>query len=732
MVLRKITKNKKPHYKIINMKKYFFIIYLLIINFSIFSENVNFSLRGLETVSKDSIILPFNWDESFFGKETSKKYNHYIARIASIFSMVSYVDVLNNPKENELIKCYNAIGIKNNDIELHYNINYKHNLWGNDQTAFSFATKKIQSSKGERNLIFVVIRGTPLSANEWISNFNISNKTHKEAEFHEGFYTAAKQIESAFISYLLKNKIDIQDCYLLITGHSRGAAVANILASELLYTELFDTNNIYAYTFATPNVTTNKNASDSNYNYIWNIVNAEDIVPNVPMNRNQWKYRKFGNTKVIINSWNSNLDKYNNDYLPKMNQIFRKFLLRDYVPFKTGPFIPIQISSFSTSVSKNIETFYDGLFSFYDKAVDLSWEVFPEEKNITKKESSFIENILESWLKKQFNITTEDVKKALIDMHAMETYFSWIFSTDDKTLYSNLGMSQIKFDGCGDYAIFDDSGNKIATILNGTINYSQIKKPIAAVQFISNTIFVGLPANQDFYIIASKESIVSTFLSAQIQHFSAEGLFENEFNKVKLYPHLGKLYKFKAGTKTFLESEISLKKITGKNAKTLRKESDLRQSITFNVVKEIFGTSDGSLGAGLHLGNKYIYGSILFSHNFSKIGRSLEISPGLGTQQFFSGPILLNTEIYSKLFWAFSEEISNNENKFNIVPAIRFSLSFKPKKRFQVFAATTLEFCIQNFNTAAFDSDYRTNTISQIHTNSDVKVVPNFQFGVKF
>ena len=82
---------------------------------------------------------------------------------------------------------------------------------------------------------------------------------------------------------------NISNPIFLVTGHSLGAAVANLLAEHL--NSCKDTNHcpgsrtekdIYAYTFATPKTVKNEPGSDSQN--IFNILNNNDIVPLVPTN----------------------------------------------------------------------------------------------------------------------------------------------------------------------------------------------------------------------------------------------------------------------------------------------------------------------------------------------------------------------------------------------------------------------------------------------------------------
>ncbi len=65
--------------------------------------------------------------------------------------------------------------------------------------------------------------------------------------FNNRFAALADEVLTNVESYL--SSVGLQDPIILITGHSMGAAIANILAARL--NETMDSGNIYAYTFAT-------------------------------------------------------------------------------------------------------------------------------------------------------------------------------------------------------------------------------------------------------------------------------------------------------------------------------------------------------------------------------------------------------------------------------------------------------------------------------------------------
>ena len=173
------------------------------------------------------------------------------------------------------------------------------------------------------------------------------------------------------------------------------------------------------------------------------------------------------------------------------------------------------------------------------------------------------------------------------------------------------------------------------------------------------------------------------------------------------------------------------KKLKNNNAEKLRTEADLHNISTFRVWGELSGSTSGTFNAGVHVGSQNVYGSFLLGHNFVKPCRSIELSPGIGHQSILTGKVLLNSELFGNLFWAYGEKLDKGDKKLNFVPTARFLVSFKPKHKTQLFAGANLEFLIKDFNDAAFDEKFRFNSAS-INSGLKFKVVPNFQLGFRF
>ena len=132
-----------------------------------------------------------------------------------------------------------------------------------------------------KTLIVVVIRGTQGDWDEWRSNFEVgSNLTH------EGFNIAMRDLSGRFDNYILEHGLYVnpQNNIVLITGHSRGGAVANLKGANLNSGghDIVLQENLYVYTFGAPNTTRDA----TRHLNIFNIINRNDAITLVPRTLN--------------------------------------------------------------------------------------------------------------------------------------------------------------------------------------------------------------------------------------------------------------------------------------------------------------------------------------------------------------------------------------------------------------------------------------------------------------
>ena len=106
--------------------------------------------------------------------------------------------------------------------------------YGSDNAAFTIGQKQLPNGEA---LVLIVVRGSfgnPSDmTSDWLSNFRIDADSSGR---HYGFATAADKVYSLVISWLkdrYHNDFIKSNIRYVITGHSRGAAVANLLAVRL-------------------------------------------------------------------------------------------------------------------------------------------------------------------------------------------------------------------------------------------------------------------------------------------------------------------------------------------------------------------------------------------------------------------------------------------------------------------------------------------------------------------
>ncbi len=180
-----------------------------------------------------------------------------------------------------------------------------------DRTEFYVGHKEVSNNSKSREIILLVVRGTGKDQFgggrdiEWSSNFDVGDSSNpnyaamtgyhpdwKKKENHKGFDVAANNVLKLFKDYVADHGLTDKKKIVLITGHSRGAGIANIVGA---YLENDVNYRSFTYTFAAPYTTTDDKAGD--YRTIFNIVNKDDIVPFLPLEK--WDFTKYGNTFSI-------------------------------------------------------------------------------------------------------------------------------------------------------------------------------------------------------------------------------------------------------------------------------------------------------------------------------------------------------------------------------------------------------------------------------------------------
>ena len=317
------------------------------------SKNIDFKLG--EKSGKVEVVFKDEWFEKSNGN-----YNHSLAQFCSDYVMMGY--------------CYNVSEITNYLSQMGFgNVDSNMNT-GRDEVNYFIASKDININGNKETLVFAAFIGS--WHDQWYSNFDPlgterANWSDRNAPYasgttdHLGFADAREYVYAKLKTYIKNLNVDKENIKLLLSGHSRGAATANLLAAKLiddginnLSNSFVKDENIYTYTFATPNTTSNKDCLSKRYSSIFNIVNPEDFVTKVLPN--DWGFQRYGNTFILPSKTN---DSNNKAYLKAMNVYYDRFTYGgEYKPYSTGEMSTVKMLKEITSNVDNVNDFYNKYF----------------------------------------------------------------------------------------------------------------------------------------------------------------------------------------------------------------------------------------------------------------------------------------------------------------------------------------------------------------------------------
>ncbi len=167
--------------------------------------------------------------------------------------------------------------------------------------AYGIAKKELSDGT---TLVLVVTRGTENSIKEIISNFDAKTLRGNR---HEGFDEAAYSLSKRLSEFIGTD--DHSNIRFVFTGHSRGAAVINLLTVDLMDSGVLR-ENIVAYNFACPDVAIIEKEKALSYKNIYNIGNVNDTVTWFPgvifgnSDENDIGWNKYGQSYWFSNNWN--------------------------------------------------------------------------------------------------------------------------------------------------------------------------------------------------------------------------------------------------------------------------------------------------------------------------------------------------------------------------------------------------------------------------------------------
>ncbi len=241
----------------------------------------------------------YYYDDNYF-KESSYEYNQNLATMSLCLDLSAwgseeesdYTRKMRNAEE--LLNELGFIGFDHNYTDFtEEGVNGKPTK---DSVGVVAANKLLSFDGKDYTLIAVAVRGGGYER-EWASNFTMGESGH-----HEGFSRARDIVISFLQNYVKEQKIS-GDIKIWITGYSRAAATANLVAGSIdqgvvhLSGCSLEAKDLFAYTFETPAGVMDPEARSSKYSNIFNIINSNDPVPLVAPQ--EWKFERYGRDQFI-------------------------------------------------------------------------------------------------------------------------------------------------------------------------------------------------------------------------------------------------------------------------------------------------------------------------------------------------------------------------------------------------------------------------------------------------
>lgn len=340
------------------------------------------------------------------------------------------------------------------------------------------ANKKLSIDDKECTLIAVAVRGGGYES-EWAGNFTLGKSGQ-----HYGFAQAKKQVLDFLKSYIRENKIS-GDIKIWLTGYSRAAATANLVAGALDDGEklgdgvVLKKEDLYAYCFETPMGATKSEIKNRlKYNNIYNIINKNDPVTKVAMSA--LDFTRFGGDYFLpdkISDGNNYAAKKNAmeqfyDKMSSKNEI-GKYAVDDFVMKKNdvkyllpGGKSPVQNDENNKSIqAEYLDTTINKLTkervktrdNYVKKVIEDVMEEALNEAGINnyspsalKEFAGAVAEMLVIFVVSHPNLTVTGVSnaKTLGAAHYPELCMAWLMSQDE-----NYTSSPTEFDGNGNYRV---------------------------------------------------------------------------------------------------------------------------------------------------------------------------------------------------------------------------------------------------------------------------------------
>lgn len=241
----------------------------------------------------DNIVMDVELNEETFCQD-STVYHHDIGVLAAAFACSAYDTADTRGKGTFISNAYKAMGFPEDKTAFFsYSAHNRNDLYktegmSDDSLAFSIVSRRI----GDTTLMAITFRGTDDTNDTDVSKDLMSAfpTPYLGGNAGSGFVDFSNKAIRGLDAYI-KNNAEItaaaeeDKLKILVTGHSLGAAGANLFGAYLDSDEFSlgktSEDDIYVYTYASPTTASGK-LTENDCSNIINIINRSDIVTDIP------------------------------------------------------------------------------------------------------------------------------------------------------------------------------------------------------------------------------------------------------------------------------------------------------------------------------------------------------------------------------------------------------------------------------------------------------------------
>ena len=450
----------------------------------------------------------------------SEKYQHGLARFCSQFSMIGYVGQKRIDQLEYALQTM-GFGLIEDDLDTQ-----------RDEVNYFIASKTVTVNSEKNFIVFMGLIGS--NKMQWNSDFDpygVDRKANSgngysgfgnKGTVHLGFEDAKQFAYNKLFDYInciyhdpsAKTKI-------VLTGHSRGAAAANLLAKDLIDSSEFAAKeDIYTYTFATPNNTKNPSHAKK-YERIFNIVNPTDFVTKVLPTA--WKFGRYGTTYALPTRNNTDPAVYRKQK-NRMLTAFDEYADVSFDDYETGEIPVWRIITRMTARVGSVNQFYYApadvtseltlsIYSAYHYFISVLCPIVNNSGDaqfayaVSLAISIFSTDVLQIGLFSRFtsfflaNNVFNNLNGNFKIAHLMQTYCAYMMELSEAEITAPKSSNYFSVNCPVDVEVYDENGELVGRIVNNAIDEAVASGENAISMFVDGDekIF-ALPANGNYEV----------------------------------------------------------------------------------------------------------------------------------------------------------------------------------------------------------------------------------------